>query len=227
MDEDAGKGLVLEDPAHIHFVRCNVAVELEIVTVVKEVADQFGRIDVLVNNVGVQLDDGKCAEDLDLELWDRVIRINLTSYFLFAKYSLPYLKQHPGSAIVNVASVQGLASQQGIPAYAASKGGVLSLTRQLAMDYAAQGVRVNAICPGTIRTPLVDNLFRSRDPNGDSAAFWAKCDSVYPMKRVGEMREVASAVCFLASADQASFITGQHLVVDGGIMALGGWADAG
>ena len=126
------------------------------------------------------------------------------------------LSQRSGS-IINIASVQGLASQPGIPGYAAAKGGVLSLTRQLAVEYASHGVRVNAISPGTINTPLVANVVRLRGSTLEAAG------EQYPMNRVGEPYEVANAALWLAS-DEASFVTGQNLVVDGGIMSLGGWA---
>jgi NAD(P)-dependent dehydrogenase (short-subunit alcohol dehydrogenase family) len=117
------------------------------------------------------------------------------------------------------AQVQGLASQPGIPGYAAAKGGVLSLTRQLAVEYAPRGIRVNAISPGTINTPLVANVIRLR---GSSLA---AAGAQYPLNRVGEPHEVASAALWLAS-DEAGFVTGQNLVVDGGIMSLGGWASS-
>ena len=126
------------------------------------------------------------------------------------------LKNENGGAVVNIASVQGLQSQPGIPAYASTKGAILSLTRQMGVEYAAQGIRVNAVCPGTIATPLVRKLILSRGKKMEDAGI------PYPMKRIGKPEEVAHAVVFLAS-DRASFITGTSLTVDGGIMALGGW----
>ena len=198
--------------------------------------------DVLVNNVAVQ-PEAPCHKH-PLSEWDRAIAVNLTSYFLFAKHLLPKMiinkkTKRPsspwgemgllvrsssdddltnrGGAIVNMASVQGLASQAGIPGYAAAKGGVLSLTRQLAVEYAKSGVRVNAVSPGTINTPLVASVIEKR---GSSLA---EAGAVYPCGRVGEPHEIAAAVLWLAS-DEAGFVTGQNLTVDGGIMSRGGWA---
>ena len=123
-----------------------------------------------------------------------------------------------GGSIVNVASVQGLASQAGIPAYAATKGACLSFTRQLANEYATAGIRVNSVNPGTIETPLVRAIVEESGKN------MADIGVPYPMKRAGQPEEVAKVVAFLAS-DDASFITGESINVDGGIMAKGGWAE--
>merc|ERR1712113_554276 len=120
--------------------------------------------------------------------------------------------------IINIASVQGSQSQAGIPGYAAVKGGVLSLTRQLAVEYAVKGIRVNSVSPGTIATQnLMDNIFERRGSSMESAG------AAYPMKRIGKPNEVANLVLFLAS-DEASFMTAENVTVDGGIMGLGGWA---
>jgi len=175
----------------------------------------IGPIDVLINNVGVQ-PEAPCHEHT-LEDWNRCIAVNLTSYFLFAKHLLPHMLEKGKGAIVNIASVQGSQSQAGIPAYAASKGGVLSLTRQLGVEYASKGVRVNSVSPGTIQTPLVTNVLKLRNSSPEQAG------EAYPMQRIGQVDEVAKAVLFLAS-DNASFITAENLTVDGGIMGLGGWA---
>ena len=177
---------------------------------------QLPSCDVLINNVAVQ-PEAPCHEH-PLDAWQLAIAVNLTSHFLFSKHLLPHMLDKGAGAIVNVGSVQGLASQKGIPGYAASKGGVLSLTRQLAVEYAASGVRVNAISPGTINTPLVESVLRARGSSAEEAG------RAYPMKRIGQPSEVAEAIAWLAS-DEASFVTGQNLVVDGGIMSLGGWAE--
>mmetsp|Transcript_691 Transcript_691/g.1751 ORF Transcript_691/g.1751 Transcript_691/m.1751 type:complete len:131 (+) Transcript_691:3-395(+) len=119
--------------------------------------------------------------------------------------------------IVNIASVQGTQSQPGVPAYAAVKGGVLSLTRQLAVEYAPRGIRVNSVSPGTIATPLVTGILQRSGSSCEMAG------AAYPIKRIGEPFEVARVVLFLSS-DDASFITAENVTVDGGIMGLGGWA---
>ena len=186
---------------------------------IKHAVDSFGGVDVLVNNVGIQHDDGKSCHELDDAIWDRVLAVNLGSFFHCSKHALQSMLSRGSGAIVNMSSVQGLQSQAGIPAYAASKGAVLSLTRQLAVDYAKRGIRVNAVCPGTIATPLVRALIEGRGWDIGAAG------KPYPVGRVGTPAEVAEAVLFLASERRAGFVTGQSLVVDGGITAKGGWAE--
>jgi len=169
-----------------------------------------------VNNVAMQ-PEAVCHEH-SLEDWMRCLNVNLTSYFLFSKFTIPHMLEHGKGAIVNLGSVQGFQSQSAIPSYAASKGGVLSLTRQLAVEYAAQGIRVNAVSPGTINTPLVASVLQARGTTEEQAG------NVYPMKRIGQPHEVAEVILFLAS-DQASFITAENIMVDGGIMGLGCWSE--
>ena len=199
------------------FIRTDCGKKEDCENLVRLAFETFGRVDVLVNNVGVQFDDGTPIHELEEDVWDKVLDINLKSYYRCSKHCIPHmLKNDSGGAIINIAFVQGLQSQPGIPAYASTKGAILSLTRQMGVEYAAQNIRVNAVCPGTIETPLVRNLIMSRGKNVEDAGI------PYPMKRIGKPCEVAHAVLFLAS-DRASFITGTSLTVDGGIMALGGW----
>eukprot|EP00667_Euglena_gracilis_P016220 EG_transcript_16945 len=208
-----------------HFRPCDVTNDAEVASAIEQVADAHGgQIDILVNNVGVQVDDGHPAHELSVDLWDKVLAINLRSHFLFAKHCLLRMLPRQAGVIINIASVQGLQSQPGIPAYAASKGGVLSLTRQLAMDYAPHGIRVLAICPGTIRTPLVEGVIRARAAGGDFDQALRAANAVYPLRRIGRPEEIAEVCLFLAS-ERASFMTGESVVVDGGIMAKGGWCD--
>lgn len=191
--------------------------------VVRRTVEEFGGVDVVFNNVGIQPPESNCrVEDLPDRLWDRIMDVNLKSYFLMAKYALPELRKRGGGVIINNASVQGLQSQKGVPVYAASKGGVLALTRQLAVEYAAENIRVAAICPGTIDTDMV-RAAAAREPDGLQAALerWGK---KHPLGRIGTGQDVANVVTFLAS-DRAAFITGEFVCVDGGYMALGAWAD--
>ena len=232
-DVDAASGERMADELgpRLHFHACDASEESAIAEFCSRALAAHGdRLDCLVNNVGVQFDDGTPAHLLPTQVWAKVIAINLTSYFLFARACLPALmavaKDGPGSTcIINMSSVQGLQSQAGIPAYAASKGGILSMTRQMSMDYAKHGVRVVAINPGTIRTPLVENLLCGRHGKDYLPEALRKAGAAYPICRIGEVEEVAEAAVFLAGGG-ASFITGESLTVDGGIMAMGGWAGA-
>jgi len=213
IEDLGGQGLlVLGDVAHASDCR----------RVVRETVDRFGGLDVLFNNVGIQPQESYLnVEDTPEETWDRILDVNLKSYFLMSKYALPEIRRRGGGAIINTASVQGLQSQRGVPAYAASKGGILSLTRQMALDYAAEHIRVLAICPGTIDTQLV-RAAAAREPDGVDAAL-ARYGATHPLGRIGTGQDVANLVLFLAS-DKASFMTGEYVCVDGGYMALGAWA---
>jgi|TARA_B100001971_G_C18101264_1_gene488982 NAD(P)-dependent dehydrogenase (short-subunit alcohol dehydrogenase family) len=190
--------------------------------VVATAVETFGRVDILFNNVGIQSPDSYFnVEDAPEELWDRTINVNLKSYFLMSKYSIPEIRKQGGGVIINTASVQGLQSMKGVPAYAASKGGILSLTRQMAIDYASENIRVLAICPGTIDTQMV-RAQAAREP-GEPDDTIEKWGMTHPLGRTGDAREVANVVLFLAS-EKASFMTGEYVNVDGGMMALGAWA---
>ena len=207
---------------HGLFVKADVAQGEACRRVVQETVDTFGGVDVLFNNVGIQpqASYGNVEETTEA-IWDAIMGVNLRSYFLMAKYTIPELRRRGGGVIVNNASVQGLQSMKGVPAYAASKGGVLSLTRQLAVEYAAEGIRVLAICPGTIDTEMVRASARN-EPDGLEAAL-ARYGRSHPLGRIGTGTDIANVVLFLAS-DKASFMTGEYVCVDGGFMALGAWA---
>ena len=205
-----------------HLVIADVARASECQRVVRETVDRFAGLDVLFNNVGIQpLTSYQRLEDNTEEMWDRILDVNLKSYFLMSKYALPEIRRRGGGAIINTASVQGLQSQRGVPAYAASKGGILSLTRQMALDYAAEGIRVLAVCPGSIDTDMV-RAAAAREPDGLEAAL-ARFGRTHPIGRIGTGQDIANVVLFLAS-DKATFMTGEYVCVDGGYMALGAWA---
>jgi NAD(P)-dependent dehydrogenase (short-subunit alcohol dehydrogenase family) len=189
---------------------------------VAETVAAFGRLDVLVNNAGIMPRDWyRRIEETPEEVWDRILAVNLKGIFLLSKAAIPEIRRVGGGAIVNIASVQGLQSSPRVPAYAASKGAVLSLTRQMALDYAAENIRVVAICPGTIDTEMVRAGARSEAGDVDEAV--RRLGALHPLGRIGRPEDIANAAVFLAS-DRASFITGEHLNVDGGFMALGAWA---
>ena len=188
--------------------------------VVSECVNNFGTVNILVNNVGIQpLSSYKNVEDTSEELWDSILNVNLKSYFLMSKYTIPHMRKNNKGSIVNIASVQGLQSMRLVPPYAASKGGVLSLTRQMSLDYASENIRVTAICPGTFNTPMVTN---SIGPDTDFDEAIKGFGEAHPIGRIGNPEEIGYAVSFLSS-DKAGFITGEYLVVDGGMMARGAW----
>lgn len=189
---------------------------------VSDAVSEFGRLDVLVNNAGIQPPEAYVPIDqLSEELWDRILAVNLKGVFLMSRAAIPELRRTGGGSIVNMASVQGLQSMPGVGAYAASKGGILSLTRNMALDYAPDRIRVNAICPGTIDSEMVRAVAKAAGGDVDQAleAFGL----THPLRRIGLPADVANATLFLAS-ERASFVTGTYLCVDGGYMALGAWA---
>ncbi len=171
--------------------------------------EHFGRIDVLFNNVGT-LRPGTAVE-LDVSDWDLVMAVNVRSVYLGAKYAIPHMQAQGAGSIINTASISGLHGDGGAVAYAASKAAVINLTRALSTDHAAAGIRVNAICPGTIETPPVQRMMS--DPKVLETNIKA-----HAMRRLGRPEEIANAAVWLAS-DEASFVTGEALVVDGGLRA--------
>ncbi len=203
------------------FVEADAAIAADCQRVVRETVRAFGGVDILFNNVGIQPPSSyKPAHELPEADWDRIINVNLKSRFLMAKYAIPEMKKRGGGVIINNASVQGIQSMKGVSAYAASKGGDLSLTRQLALDYAADNIRVLAICPGAIDTPMVRATF---PPGANVEEQLEKSGRIHPLGRIGQAEDIANAVLFLAS-DKASFMTGSYVAVDGGLLALGAWA---
>jgi NAD(P)-dependent dehydrogenase (short-subunit alcohol dehydrogenase family) len=175
------------------------------------VASELGRVDVLFNNAGISPDDDVSVLDTSLEAWQRVQDVNLKSVFLCCKHGIPHLLEAGGGSVINTASfvaVMGAAASQ--ISYTASKGGVLALSRELGVQFADQGVRVNALCPGPVSTPLLQELF-AKDPERA-----AKRLVHVPMGRFGEPEELANAALFLAS-DESSFVTATTFMVDGGL----------
>ena len=199
-------------------VKADVAVEADVQEMVAQTVARWGRLDVLYNNAGIGF--GMPVTQLPVEEWDRLMGINLRGVYLGCKHAIPEMLKNGGGAIVSTASDAGLRGSAYLSAYCASKGGVVLLTKSLAVEWAGQGIRINCVCPGVIQTPILDPFIaQMQQLTGTSVEDqWRRMGSMHPLGRVGQPEEVAKAVTFLAS-DEASFITGVALPVDGGIEA--------
>ena len=179
--------------------------------------DRFGGLDVLVNAAGVFL-NGSVDEITD-EGWARVLSVNLTGAFAAARAAIPAMRRRGGGAVVNIVSSSAYAVRPRMAAYAASKGGLLALTRAMAIDHARENIRVNAVCPGPVDTPMLRRAWESFGPDFDVNAQLRRIGGAMPIGRIGEAVEVAEVVAFLAS-DRASLITGADVKADGGMLSL-------
>jgi len=193
------------------YVHADVTYPDDVQRMYSETAERFGGIDVLFNNAGISPSDDDSILETGLEAWERVQNVNLKSVYLCCKYGIPYLLERGGGSIINTASfvaVMGAATSQ--ISYTASKGGVLALSRELGVEFARRGIRVNALCPGPVNTPLLQEIF-AKDPEQ------AERRLVHlPMGRFAEATEIAGAVLFLAS-DDASYVNASTFMVDGGL----------
>jgi NAD(P)-dependent dehydrogenase (short-subunit alcohol dehydrogenase family) len=225
VDVKAGERLAAESGSlsgQIRFQEADVAQNDACRSLARTAVSEWGGVDILCNNVGVQPTSSYVpAHELSEEAWDYILNVNLKSAFLMIRHCVPEMIKRGGGVIINTASVQGLQSTKGVCAYAASKGGILSLTRQLALEYAGDNVRVLAVSPGTIDTPLVDEALQAM--GGNETEHRERMSRSHPIGRIGTPDDIAQAVLFLAS-EKASFMTGENVCVDGGMMAKGAWS---
>jgi meso-butanediol dehydrogenase / (S,S)-butanediol dehydrogenase / diacetyl reductase len=196
--------------------QCDVANPKEVQSVIKKTVAEFGGLDIIVNAAAIH-PFGDVLET-DFETWNRCMMVNVGSIYLTAHFGIPEMKKRGGGSIINLASVQGYACQRGVVAYATSKGAILSLTRALALDYAADHIRVNSISPGSIRTPMLARSAAHFAPDLPEEEAFARFGAAHPLKRIGSPEEVAELAAFLAS-DKAGFCTGGDYLVDGGLLA--------
>jgi len=194
------------------FVLCDVSNEDQVKAMIGVTLKHFGKIDILVNNAGIGV--YKPVLETSSEDWDRCLAVNLKGQFLCSKYAIPHMQNIGKGAIVNISSVHSFQTVNGVAPYAASKGGITALTRNMAIDY-GPAIRVNSIAPGWVLTPLIQSIF---DSYPDPADQQRQVERRQVMKRIGRPEDIGYAVAFLAS-DEASFITGTQLYVDGGLTA--------
>lgn len=199
--------------AKVRQVQGDVSLEATAQQAVESALEAFGIIDVLINNAGIAV--VKKIHEHTSEEWDRVMNVNVKSIYWFARYVIPVMKRQKHGVILNTGSISSMVGLGSQGAYGPSKGAVVQLTRQMAIDYAADGIRVNAVCPGSVDTPL---LQKAAVDSGDAAEFLKTISAAHPIGRIASSEEIAQFFLFLAS-DHARFITGAVLMIDGGYTA--------
>ncbi len=193
------------------FVATDVSKAADVQKMIKTAIDKYGRLDILYNNAGIEGPLGP-TENVSEADWDRVLSVNLKGVFLGSKHAIPQMLKQGGGVIINTASIAGLVGVANMPAYCASKGGIVLLTKTMALEYARKNIRVNCICPGAVKTPMLDR-FTGSQPEAEKFLRESQ-----PVGRWGEPEEIAQAALYLAS-EQSSFVTGTTLIVDGGLTA--------
>lgn len=212
--EDGGREtveLIRKAGGEASFVKTDVSSAASVEAMVAHAIRTYGRLDCAFNNAGIEGESSstvKCTE----ETWEKTIAVDLKGVWLCLKYEIPKMIEAGGGAIVNTASVAGLAGTPGLPAYGAAKFGVVSLTKTAAVEYAKRNIRVNAVCPGVIRTPMVERLIKDNPLAVDTF------NDIHPVGRLGEPADIGYAAAWLCS-DEASFLTGQAIPIDGGLLA--------
>ena len=216
IDEQANAALQAAS-ASIQVRRADMAEPGDVAAAVAAAAARLGGLDIIVNAAAVH--PYGTVVDVDAATWNRCMAVNVGSIYLTGHFGIPELRRRGGGSIVNVASVQGHACQQGVAAYVATKGAIHALTRALAVDHAREGIRVNSVSPGSVRTPMLEMAARRFDGEGaDIGAVFRRFGDAHPLGRIAEAEEVAEMIAFLAS-QRAAFCTGGDYLVDGGLKA--------
>jgi NAD(P)-dependent dehydrogenase (short-subunit alcohol dehydrogenase family) len=211
VEDNETLGLILANGGTATFVKCDVSHAADVEAMVAKTISTYGRLDYAFNNAGIEgvsASTHACTE----ENWDRTLEVNLKGAWLCMKHEIPEMLKAGKGAIVNCASIAGLVGFPGLPAYTASKHALVGLTKTTALEYAKQNIRVNAVCPGVIKTPMIDRF------TGKNKAVEKQFEVMEPLGRLGAPEEVANAVIWLCS-DEASFVTGDAMAVDGGWIA--------
>lgn len=214
-DLDEVQGRLLESELRgegwdVHFIPTDVGSDMQMKRLMEQAYSLKGRLDIVYNNAGIAI-AGELVETSESD-WQKVLNINLGGVYRGCKYAIPYMQQQGKGVIVNCSSTQAINGFMGWAAYSASKGGILAVTRQAAVQYAKQGIRINAVAPGTIMTPMNEKIF---DEAEDPEALIQTWNNAHPIGRFGQPSEIADLVLYLCS-DASSFITGQTFVADGG-----------
>jgi NAD(P)-dependent dehydrogenase (short-subunit alcohol dehydrogenase family) len=212
----ASRGGAGDAPAGVHHVRADVSVPAEAERIVAVAMERFGALDVLVNNAGIEVEG--TIEETTPEEFDAVMAVNVRGVFLCSRAAVARMRGR-GGAIINIASIDGQWGEPGLAVYSASKGAVMAMTRAMAIDHGPDGIRCTCVCPGYVRTAMLERFY---DAQPDPAAARAQATGAHPLRRVAEPADVASLVVWLAS-DEGAFATGQSFVLDGGLTAGRTW----
>ena len=209
---DTAKRSLSEKPGHVDGATADISKMCDAERAVRTAVERFGGVDILVNNAGIQTfgDPVTTTE----EVWDRTMGVNLKGHWMMSKCAIPEMLKRGKGAIVNVSSVQGLASQKNVVAYSTSKHAMIGLTRSMAVDLAARNIRVNCVCPGTVSTPMIESIIAL---DSDPDRLRHILNKMHPLGRIAQPSEIGEVIAFLAS-DRASFMTGSIVTVDGGLI---------
>ena len=212
---EAAKKELASHGDRISGVKVDISSDAQVKAAVNQVGENYGQIDYLVNCAGIQTYG--TAENTSEDTWDKTFDVNVKSMYLTAKYVIPFMRKAKGGSIVNISSVQSLANQKGVVAYAASKGAINSLTRAIALDHAAEQIRCNAILPASVDTPMLRSSARAFSDGRSEDEILAEWGKSHPIGHMASIHDIGELVGFLCSA-KSSFITGSSYVIDGGLM---------